>query len=66
MSAMSVLAAAGAGPKLGPDYGNSARLREQGIRILILEGGEPFLWKDGNYAINDLVREARKHFFVSE
>ena len=38
-------------------------LREQGIRILILEGGEPFLWRDGSYTISDLVLEAKKHFF---
>jgi len=39
------------------------RLREQGIRVLILEGGEPLLWKDSDRTVKDIVREARKHFF---
>jgi MoaA/NifB/PqqE/SkfB family radical SAM enzyme len=38
-------------------------LRESGIRIIIFEGGEPFLWKDGRYTIHDVVREAKKYFF---
>lgn len=38
-------------------------LHKQGVRILIFEGGEPFLWKDGNYDIRDIVKEARKLFF---
>jgi len=36
---------------------------ERGIRVLILEGGEPLLWKDGEYRINDIVREAKKYFY---
>jgi MoaA/NifB/PqqE/SkfB family radical SAM enzyme len=35
----------------------------QGIRVLILEGGEPLLWKDGDIRVNDIVREAKKHFY---
>ncbi|PKM80527.1 MAG: hypothetical protein CVU89_13320 [Firmicutes bacterium HGW-Firmicutes-14] len=38
-------------------------LYRRGIRVLILEGGEPLLWKDGNYGVNDIVREAKKYFF---
>lgn len=38
-------------------------LRDRGIRILILEGGEPMLWKDGSHDIRDIVREARKYFY---
>jgi len=36
---------------------------KQGVRILILEGGEPLLWKDGSREINDIIREAKKYFF---
>ncbi|MFH1287949.1 MAG: radical SAM protein [bacterium] len=39
------------------------RLYETGIRIVIFEGGEPFLWKDGNYNVNDIIAEANKLFF---
>lgn len=38
-------------------------LRNKGVRILILEGGEPFLWKDHARTIRDVVREAKKYFF---
>ncbi|MBI4722698.1 MAG: radical SAM protein [Candidatus Stahlbacteria bacterium] len=38
-------------------------LYEQGVRILIIEGGEPFLWKDGEYSLKDIVTEAKKLFF---
>jgi MoaA/NifB/PqqE/SkfB family radical SAM enzyme len=34
-----------------------------GVRIIIIEGGEPFLWKDGNYNLGDIVNEAKKLFF---
>jgi MoaA/NifB/PqqE/SkfB family radical SAM enzyme len=34
-----------------------------GVRLLIFEGGEPFLWRDGSYRLADLVKEARKRFF---
>lgn len=39
------------------------KLYQLGIRIVIFEGGEPFLWKDGNYAVSDVVAEANKLFF---
>ena len=38
-------------------------LHKQGVRIVIFEGGEPFLWKDGDYTINDVVHEAKRLFF---
>ncbi len=37
-------------------------LARRGVRILILEGGEPLLWKDGERGIHDVVDEARKLF----
>lgn len=37
-------------------------LEQYGCRILVFEGGEPFLWKDGNWGLADLVREAQKRF----
>jgi Fe-coproporphyrin III synthase len=38
------------------------RLRSMGVRILILEGGEPLLWRDGEKNILDVIAEARKLF----
>ncbi len=38
-------------------------LHKQGVRIVIFEGGEPFIWRDGEYTVRDIVREARKLFF---
>jgi MoaA/NifB/PqqE/SkfB family radical SAM enzyme len=37
-------------------------LYDMGIRILLIEGGEPFLWCDGNYNLQDVVNEAKKYF----
>lgn len=37
-------------------------LYRKGIRILIIEGGEPFLWKDGQHTIHDVVDVARPLF----
>jgi len=34
-----------------------------GVRLLIFEGGEPFLWRDGEYSLEDLVYYARQKFF---
>ncbi len=34
-----------------------------GSRLVIIEGGEPFLWKDGSHDIRSIVNEARKSFF---
>ena len=39
------------------------RLHQMGIKILILEGGEPFLWRDGDFTIHDVVETARSLFF---
>jgi MoaA/NifB/PqqE/SkfB family radical SAM enzyme len=38
------------------------KLRSMGARILILEGGEPLLWRDGERTIRDVVRAARGLF----
>lgn len=38
-------------------------LYEAGVRLLILEGGEPFLWRDGDHRLADLVREAKRRRF---
>ncbi|MFC1691924.1 radical SAM protein [Candidatus Latescibacterota bacterium] len=38
-------------------------LYDIGIRLLIIEGGEPFLWKDDGYDIRNIVKEAREFFF---
>lgn len=38
-------------------------LQEQyanGVRYLYLEGGEPYLWRDGEYRLGDIVRLARR------
>ena len=41
-----------------------ATLRGMGIRLLYIEGGEPTLWRDGEYRLPDLVRLARRLGFV--
>jgi MoaA/NifB/PqqE/SkfB family radical SAM enzyme len=38
-------------------------LYEWGVRIVILEGGEPFLWRDGAHDLRDVVAEAKKRFY---
>ena len=38
------------------------RLRRLGVRLLIIEGGEPFLWRDGDHILEDVVSEARRLF----
>lgn len=37
-------------------------LKNMGCRIVIFEGGEPLLWKDGDKDFSDLARYARRHF----
>jgi MoaA/NifB/PqqE/SkfB family radical SAM enzyme len=37
-------------------------LYRKGVRILILEGGEPFIWRDGEYTIHDVVELAQSLF----
>ena len=39
------------------------RLHDLGIRLLILEGGEPFLWRDGSFDLEDVVSEAKRLFY---
>ena len=38
-------------------------LHSLGVRILIFEGGEPFLWRDGGHDQGSVVEEAQKLFF---
>ena len=37
-------------------------LHRLGTRLIVFEGGEPLLWKDGSYRLHDLVLHARKKF----
>lgn len=37
-------------------------LRREGARLVVFEGGEPLLWRDGPYRLHDLVLYARRHF----
>jgi len=39
------------------------RLYARGNRVLIFEGGEPMLWRDGSYRVHDLVQAAQGKFF---
>jgi len=41
------------------------RLYRAGVRLLILEGGEPFLWRDGDHRLEDVVASARGRFFCT-
>ncbi|MFH1115082.1 MAG: radical SAM protein [Pseudomonadota bacterium] len=38
------------------------RLSKMGVKILILEGGEPLLWSSGNKTLRDVVAAARRLF----
>jgi len=38
-------------------------LQDAGTAIVVFEGGEPFLWHDGSYGLEDLIRYARQRFF---
>ena len=40
-----------------------ATLYDWGVRIVIVEGGEPFLWRDREHDVRDVVAEAKKLFF---
>ncbi|KUG22600.1 radical sam domain protein [hydrocarbon metagenome] len=37
-------------------------LRRLGTRIVVFEGGEPMLWRDGQYRLHDLILYAKKLF----
>jgi len=39
-------------------------LYQAGCRLLILEGGEPFLWRDGAHNLEDVVAAARERGFA--
>jgi MoaA/NifB/PqqE/SkfB family radical SAM enzyme len=39
------------------------RLYRRGNRLVVFEGGEPMLWRDGPWSIRDVVAEAKKLFF---
>jgi MoaA/NifB/PqqE/SkfB family radical SAM enzyme len=52
-------------PTLPEVIKNIKKLRDDGIRLIIFEGGEPFLWRDGRYRLEDVILEARKHFFCT-
>ncbi|MGQ9552510.1 MAG: radical SAM protein [Anaerolineae bacterium] len=39
------------------------RLHDLGVRILIFEGGEPLLWRDGQYRLEDLLKYAKTLFW---
>ena len=53
-------------PELGFDGALAVlrRLHDSGARLLILEGGEPLLWRDGSLDLDDLVRAARRLFWT--
>jgi MoaA/NifB/PqqE/SkfB family radical SAM enzyme len=37
-------------------------LRLRGALIVVFEGGEPFLWRDGRHDLNDVVAYAKRRF----
>ncbi len=39
------------------------QLVKRGNRLIVFEGGEPFLWQDHDHDLSELVREAKKRFF---
>ena len=41
-----------------------AELHRVGCRLLILEGGEPFLWRDGERTLEDVIAAARNRGFA--
>lgn len=38
------------------------RLRDMGVKLVIIEGGEPFLWKDDKLGLDDVIRTAKEMF----
>lgn len=38
-------------------------LKRLGVLIVVFEGGEPLLWRDGRYHLCDLIDHAKKSFF---
>lgn len=39
------------------------QLAARGNRLIVFEGGEPFLWHDQGYDLGDIILEAKKRFF---
>ena len=39
------------------------RLYQRGNRMVVFEGGEPMLWRDGDHTIHHVVEQARTRFF---
>jgi len=37
-------------------------LHRMGVRFVIFEGGEPFVWRDGDHTLADVISEAKKRF----
>jgi len=53
-------------PTPDPDYDSVVdtldQLQRTGARLLILEGGEPFLWRDGEWGLEAVVTAAQERF----
>jgi len=41
------------------------RLKELGCQIIVFEGGEPLLWKDGSHTFSDLVSYSKDKFLCT-
>ncbi len=39
------------------------QLKERGNKIVVFEGGEPFLWRDGDHTVREIILEAQKRFY---
>ncbi len=52
----------GAEPNFEHVVSTMQRLRDNGVKILMFEGGEPMLWRDGKRTIQDAVDAARRLF----
>jgi MoaA/NifB/PqqE/SkfB family radical SAM enzyme len=37
-------------------------LHRRGTQIVVFEGGEPFLWEDGDHSLHDLIGYAKRYF----
>lgn len=52
-------------PTFDEIIGGLHAFRRLGIRSVFLEGGEPFLWREGDRSLEDIVRAARKMGFLA-
>ncbi len=54
------------GPAAAMDWDTATgcldEIRRRGCRIVIFEGGEPLMWRDGRRTIHDIIRYARERF----